>query len=177
MIPADPAVRSQRPRGARWKPWLPVSLALASFCIFLAVAAGRRIGTYSVETDFYGDYAPDAARLRAGEIPQNGYQGPGYPAILALVEGAVGEPFRAGRLISVASAATVGILAFALFRRLFGYWTGVGSQLLVLVSGIFPRLAVTASTDMLFLMLCLRRWLRSLAPSCLPHGESVSQVF
>ncbi|MEX0878328.1 MAG: glycosyltransferase family 39 protein [Thermoanaerobaculia bacterium] len=141
--------------GTRWKPWLPIGIALASFFVFLAVSAGRRIGTYGLETDFYGDYAPDAARLRAGEIPQNGYQGPGYPAILALTTGVVKDPFWAGRLISVASAATVGLLAFALFRRLFGYWTGVGSQLLVLVSGIFPRLAVTASTDILFLMLCL----------------------
>lgn len=155
MTPTERIARSETPKGTLWKVLLPVGIALASFCIFLAVSAGRRIGTYGLETDFYGDYAPDAARLRAGEIPQNGYQGPGYPAILALAEGAVEDPFRAGRLISVASGATVGFLVFALFRRLFGYWSGVGSQLLVLVSGIFPRLAVSASTDVVFLMLCL----------------------
>ncbi len=132
-----------------------MAIALASLCVFLAVAANRRIGTYGLETDFYGDYAPDADRLRAGEFPQNGFQGPGYPAILALAEYAVKDPFQAGRLISAASAAAVGLLAFFLFRRLFGYWSGIGSQLLVLVGGLFPQLAVTASTDMVFLMLCL----------------------
>ena len=132
-----------------------MGIALASLCVFLAVAANRRIGTYGLETDFYGDYAPDADRLRAGEFPQNTFQGPGYPAILALAEYAVKDPFRAGRLISATSAAVVGLLAFFLFRRLFGYWSGIGSQLLVLVGGLFPQLAVTASTDMVFLMLCL----------------------
>ena len=155
MTAANRTARSQSPSGIRWRKLLPIGIALASLCLFLAVSADRRIGTFGLETDFYGEYAPDAARLRAGEMPANPYQGPGYPAVLALVEGAVKDPFRAGRMISVVSAATVGLLAFALFRRLFGYWSGVGGQLLVLAGGIFPRLAVTASTDVVFLMLCL----------------------
>jgi hypothetical protein len=134
---------------------LPLLVAVTSFGIFLGVASTRRIGAYGVETDFYGDYAPDAVRLKQGQFPINEFQGPGYPAALAIVETAESDAFRAGRLISAASAALVGLLAFFLFRDLFGDWAGLGTELLVLVNGIFPSMAVTASTDMLFVALCL----------------------
>jgi hypothetical protein len=134
---------------------LPFVVAVASFGVFLGVASTRRIGTYGVETDFYGDYAPDAARLREGKFPLNEFQGPGYPAALSIVEDAPGDAFRAGRLISVGSAALVGLFAFVLFRDLFGDRAGLAAQLLVLVNGIYPSFAVTASTDMFFVALCL----------------------
>ena len=140
---------------SKWKGLLPLVVAVASFGVFLGVASTRRIGTYAVETDFYGDYAPDATRLREGKFPLNEFQGPGYPAALAIVEAAAGDAFRAGRLISAGSAALVGLLAFVLFRDLFGDWAGLGAELLVLVNGIFPSFAVTASTDMFFVALCL----------------------
>ena len=140
---------------SKWRGLLPLVVAVVSFGVFLAIASTRRIGTYDVETDFYGDYVPDAARLSEGQFPLNEFQGPGYPATLAVVEAATGDAFRAGRLISAASAALVGFLAFVLFRDLFGDWAGLGAQLLVLVNGIFPTFAVTASTDTFFVALCM----------------------
>src|SRR5262245_10015217 len=140
---------------SKWRGLLPLVVAVASFGVFLGVGCTRRIGTYGVETDFYGDCAPAATRLREGQFPLNEFQGPGYPAVLAIVEAAAGDAFRAGRLISAGSAALVGLLAFVLFRDLFGDWAGLGAQLLVLVNGIFPSFAVTASTDMFFVALCL----------------------
>src|SRR5262245_5370184 len=114
---------------------LPLLVAVTSFGIFLGVASTRRIGAYGVGPDLYGDYAPDAVRLKQGQFPINEFQGPGYPAALAIVETAESDAFRAGRLISAASAALVGLLAFFLFRDLFGYWAGLGTELLVLVNG------------------------------------------
>jgi hypothetical protein len=51
--------------------------------------------------------------------------------------------------------AVIGLLAFLLFAKLFGYWVGVGAQLMVLVSGQLPRFALNATTDIFFLLLCL----------------------
>ncbi len=132
-----------------------VGLAAAALFVFLSVSSRRRVAGYGVETDFYGDYAPDAVRLRTGQFPLNEFQGPGYPAVLAVVETMIPDPFLAGRVISAVCAAASGLLAYALFTELFGGAVGLSSELLLLAGGVFPTLALTASTDMLFLALCL----------------------
>src|SRR5262245_66271435 len=100
---------------SKWRGLLPLVVAVASFGVFLGVGSTRRIGTYGVETDFYGDYAPDATRLREGQFPLNEFQGPGYPAGLAIVEAAAGDAFRTGRMIQAGGSGIVGILASVLF--------------------------------------------------------------
>ena len=58
-------------------------------------------------------------------------------------------------MISVVSGALTGLLVFLLCARLFGYWAGIGAQLILLVSGPFPVFALSASTDVLFVLLCV----------------------
>ncbi|HWC77285.1 MAG TPA: glycosyltransferase family 39 protein, partial [Blastocatellia bacterium] len=60
-----------------------------------------------------------------------------------------------GKWLSVVSAALSGFLAFILFSRLFGYWVGIGAQLLLLVITRLPTFALNATTDLFFLLLCL----------------------
>ena len=81
--------------------------------------------------------------------------GPGYPLVLALISAVTGDLFGAGKWLSVVSAALAGLLAFILFSRLFGYWVGIGSQLLLLVITRLPIFALNATTDLFFLLLCL----------------------
>lgn len=127
----------------------------ASLLTFAVLARHHTLGSYATETDFYQQYAPDAERIGAWQFPENDTKGPGYPALVALVSLATGDVFVAGKWISVVSAALAGLLAFLLCARLFGYWAGVGAQLILLVSGPFPTFALSASTDVVFLLLCL----------------------
>jgi hypothetical protein len=137
---------------------LPVLICLVHFLALVYIARQHPFGNYATETDFYHYYAPDAERLAAGQFPQNTYQGPGYPATLALVAkltGMSGDLFTAGKWISVVCAVLCGLLIFVLFARLFGYWAGAGAQLLAIVSGEFPQFSINAATDIFFLLLCL----------------------
>jgi hypothetical protein len=148
-------------RNPQWKNSqfiLPLLICLVHFLALIYIARQHPFGNYATETDFYHYYAPDAERLASGQFPQNTYQGPGYPATLAFVAkltGTSGDLFTAGKWISVVCAVLCGLLIFALFARLFGYWVGVGAQLLAVVSGEFPQFSINAATDVFFLLLCL----------------------
>jgi dolichyl-phosphate-mannose-protein mannosyltransferase len=137
---------------------IPLLICLVHFLALIYIARQHPFGNYATETDFYHYYAPDAERLASGQFPQNTYQGPGYPAALAFVAkltGTSGDLFTAGKWISVVCAVLCGLLAFVLFARLFGYWVGVGAQLLAVVSGELPQFSINAATDVFFLLLCL----------------------
>ncbi|MBO0799539.1 MAG: glycosyltransferase family 39 protein, partial [Blastocatellia bacterium] len=120
------------------------------------LARQHPFGNFATETDFYHYYAPDAERIAAGQFPDNTFQGPGYPALLALISRFTGgDLFTIGKWLSVICAVLVGLLAFILFERLFGYWVGIGAQLIAIVSGEFPQFAINATTDLFFLLICL----------------------
>lgn len=135
---------------------LPILICLAHFIILASLANRHPIGNFATETDFYHYYAPDAERISQGEFPSNTYQGPGYPALLALITKLIGSDlFTTGKWLSVIGAVICGFLVFLLFGRLFGYWVGIGAQAITIVSGEFPQFAINATTDVLFLLLCL----------------------
>ncbi len=146
-----------------WQRWFlrlgPVILiSLIQLFTLIYLARQHPFGNYATETDFYHFYAPDAERLAAGRFPENTYQGPGYPAAVALVAkltGLGGDLFTAGKWMSVVCAVICGLLVFVLFARLFGYWVGVGAQVIVIASGEFPQFSINAATDVFFLLLCL----------------------
>jgi len=146
-----------------WQRWLllmgPIILiSLIHLLTLIYLARQHPFGNYATETDFYHFYAPDAERLAAGQFPQNTYQGPGYPAALALVAklaGMGGDLFTVGKWMSVVCAVLCGLLVFVLFARLFGYWVGVGAQIVAIASGEFPQFSINAATDVFFLLLCL----------------------
>ncbi len=135
-----------------------VLISLIHFLALIYLARQHPFGNYATETDFYHLYAPDAERLASGQFPQNTFQGPGYPATLALVAklaGMSGDLFTVGKWMSVVCAVLCGVLIFVLFARLFSYWVGVGAQLIATVSGEFPQFSINAATDVFFLLLCL----------------------
>jgi Dolichyl-phosphate-mannose-protein mannosyltransferase len=148
---------------ARWRRSLllaaPIILiSLIQLLTLVYLARRHPFGNYATETDFYHFYAPDAERLASGQFPQNTFQGPGYPATLALVAkiaGMSGDLFTVGKWMSVVCAVLCGLLVFVLFARLFSYWVGVGAQLIAVASGEFPQFSINAATDVFFLLLCL----------------------
>jgi 4-amino-4-deoxy-L-arabinose transferase-like glycosyltransferase len=143
------------PRLSRIQWALPISIAVACLATLAYLGRLHTFGTYATETDFYHLYAPDAERIASWQFPENTFQGPGYPALVALVTALTGDVFASAMWISILSAALVGMLVFRLHARLFGYWVGVGAQLIMLVSGPFPTFALSAATDVFFLLLCV----------------------
>ncbi len=139
----------------RFRLLLPVCISLIFFVWLWQAARQHPYGTYATETDFYQLYAPDAERLAQGEFPENPYQGPFYPLVLASVMQLTGDAFLAGKWLSVISATVAVFFAFLLFEKLFGYVVGIGSQLLLCVGIQFPTFSINAATDVFFLMLCL----------------------
>jgi hypothetical protein len=124
--------------------------------VLILPARSHPFGNYATETDFYHYYAPDAARLMAGDFPENPFQGPGYPAILALLAKGTGlDLFVIGKWLSVICAVLVGGLLAILFGRLLGTVGGLGAQLLFIVSGEVPQFSINAATDLFFLAICL----------------------
>lgn len=142
----------------RVKRWLPLGVCLAHLFILVFLARQHPFGNYATETDFYHLYAPDAERIAAGQFPNNTFQGPGYPALIALLGkliGFGGDLFTVGKWLSVVCAVLCGWLSFVLFARLFGFWAGLGAQLVAITSGQFPQFSINAATDVFFLALCL----------------------
>ena len=70
---------------------LPAAIMAASLLTLAALARRHPLGSYATETDFYHLYAPDAERIGAWTFPQNPGQGPGYPALVALVSLVTGD--------------------------------------------------------------------------------------
>lgn len=139
------------------KRWLPVIVCLLHLCALTYLARQHPFGNYATETDFYHYYAPDAERIAAGQFPQNKFQGPGYPAVIALLGKLTGvaDLFAVAKWLSVVCAVLCGWLVFVLFNRLFGFWVGGGAQLIAIVSGEFPQFSINAATDVFFLLVCL----------------------
>ncbi|MFN7927302.1 MAG: glycosyltransferase family 39 protein [Blastocatellia bacterium] len=146
------------PPSAIRHPYSEIAAAIVclSYCIFLVFFSRQHpFGTYATETDFYHLYAPDAARIAAGQFPLNDFQGPGYPVLLSLITRFTGDVFVAGKWISIISAVLCLWLIYMLFKRLFDEWVGVGAALLSVVMIEFPEFSLQATTDIFFLLLCL----------------------
>ena len=139
------------------KRWIPFLISVAHFVALMFIARQHPYGNCATETDFYHLYAPDAERLAAGQFPANTFQGPGYPATIALIAKMTSSAdlFTVGKWLSVISAVICGLLVFKLFSDLFNYRVGIWAQLLVAVSGEFPQFSINATTDIFFLAVCL----------------------
>jgi Dolichyl-phosphate-mannose-protein mannosyltransferase len=129
-------------------------IAIAISALYVAALAypvhRHVVGVFS---DFYVRFAPDADRIAAGEFPRNTYNPPGYPALLVLARPLAPDHFTTGKWMSLVAGGLTGVLAFLLFRRLFGVRTGVLAVPIVLSSAAFATYAITAMTDVPFVCL------------------------
>ena len=132
---------------------LLLALAMGVFYVVaLAYPVHRHVvGAFS---DFYVRFAPDADRVAAGEFPRNTYNPPGYPTLLVLASPLTGD-FTTGKWMSLLAGGLTGALAFVLFRRLFGPGPALLAVPIILTSAVFATYAITAMTDVPFVLLCL----------------------
>jgi 4-amino-4-deoxy-L-arabinose transferase-like glycosyltransferase len=144
------------PRDGPGSLWLILLVCVVFFGALAYPVHQRQLGTYWTETDLYRWYAPDADRLLAGRFPHhNTYSPPGYPALLAALFPLTGDHFVTGKWLSLAAAALSGLVAFLLFRRLFGEATALLGVGILLLSGEYTAFAIQATTDVVFLLVCL----------------------
>jgi hypothetical protein len=126
--------------------------------LFYAVLAGRfailhQIGTYGVETDFYGLYAPDVLRLLNGEAVQERDHGPGYTLLALPVTAMLGDVFSAAKLLSYLSYLITLIFSFLLFRLLLGRETALAAVLFT--GSILLPYSFIATIDIVFTAFCI----------------------
>jgi hypothetical protein len=123
-----------------------IASCVAAGLLALTVGSAHRIGTFGVETDFYANYAPEAARLLAGESYTYRTNPPGYVVLLAatsLVTG--GDMFAAGRLLSALATPLFGALTYLVLGSLVPARVALAATLLALLA-VFPH-PILASTD------------------------------
>lgn len=136
-----------------WR-FLPFALCFAYFVVVLVAGWKYTIGSYD-NSDFYSRYAPDAARILHGKFPEDTFTGPGYSLLLVAGHVFTGNYFVAGKWIAALSASLCGLVAYFLFKKLYGRRTAVLSLLVIFVSAEFSVLSLDPGSDLVFLLLCL----------------------
>jgi hypothetical protein len=152
--------KADQPSRSALFPYLNRLLAHPRLGLFLAAAYGavmlvigltsHTVGDYNVETDFFWNYVPEAKLILRGVVTIDGFRGPGYPILLALVSLVVRNYFIAGIIISTAAAALTLGLTYTLLRKLIGGDKAFFVALAVAVNGTFIVYTYTAGTDMAF---------------------------
>ncbi|NEO54788.1 MAG: glycosyltransferase family 39 protein [Okeania sp. SIO3B5] len=128
--------------------------------LLLAVAIGsfRNVGTFSVESDFYGVYAVQAERILNGEIYTYQHNPPGYCLLLAGISIFIGNSFVAAKLISAVSLALLALVIYALMKTIVSYQLAFCCTLLSITT-LFPASFLAAmdlvSTLVILLPVCL----------------------
>lgn len=154
--------------------WMAALVCLVFFAALAYLVHVRQIGGYWTETDLYGKYAPDADELLAGRFPSHStLHPPGYPALLAALYPLTGDHFVSGKWMSLTAAALSGLMAFLLFRRLFGGAAALLGTGIILLSGEYSAFAIQATTDVVFALLCLIALLVLTKPGMAPGRWAV----
>lgn len=113
---------------------LALAACLGALLLALRLGMAHRIGTFTLETDFYNWYAPQAVGLLQGEPYTFRHNPPGYILILAGATWLVGEPFVAGKLLTALATTALGWVCYRLVRSLFDPFVALGTTVLLLLA-------------------------------------------
>lgn len=127
----------------------------ALFAALLALSFQRTALNYGNETDLLGGFIPEAQRFLKGEPLAVEYHPPLYAMTLAAAHALTGDWLRAGLLISMVAALLAVLACFRLFDRMHGRASAVGAAVLLVLSYPFLSYSLQATSDLLFLALCL----------------------
>ena len=112
--------------------------------LLLAVTIGsfRNVGTFSVESDFYGVYAVQIERILNGDIYSYQHNPPGYCLLLAGVSIFFGNSFVAAKVISAISLALLTWVIYALMKIIVSYKLAFCCTVLSVIT-LFPASFLT----------------------------------
>lgn len=143
--PPDPG------RISRWASDPLNAIALSFFLLWGVVGIWfRPIGDFGVETDFYGDFVPQAAQWMSGNPSiMHGYRGPFYYLLIGVLS-TLGDTFLLAKLLSAACAG-IGIrLIGGLLRKLWNPTVAVAGTLFLIANPTLIQYAYRACTDFVF---------------------------
>ncbi len=115
------------------------------FCLFISYF--RQVGTFAVETDFYGVYAIEASNILTGKLYTYQHNPPGYCLILAGVTYLTKDIFLAGKLISTFSTPIFIWINYLTLKYLFEATIALIVTIISLLA-FFPS-PLVVSTDIL----------------------------
>ena len=148
----DPITRDATATPSGTPPWLPAALLVAATSVLIWVVLRlHTTPSYGSETDLIGDLIPAARALRSGKLIAENFlfKGPGYPAILAVIGGAMGgDDWLAARWLNVLSAVVGAWFAFRIASRFLSGWAAVFVMLGLFASPAWLRAAVESGSDM-----------------------------
>jgi len=135
----------------------PIVLVLA-----LGIGSGRSVGTFGVESDFYGVYAVQAERILNGESYTYQHNPPLYCLLLAGISLLTKNMFVAGKVISAVSLPLLGWAFYCLLKEIIDYQLAFICSILSVIT-LFPAsfLAATDVVSTLFIFLPVLLFLRS----------------
>ncbi len=111
----------------------------------------HEMGSYNVETDFYGSYAPNALNMLNGGKYFDEDHGPGYVFVLIIFYLILGDIFVAGKTLTLISAVLFSYFSFKTILYLFNSKLAFFTLLLIIIF-ILP-VSIIVSTDMFFAFL------------------------
>ena len=126
---------------------LALCICLASLIFCLVISFLREVGTFAVETDFYGVYAVEATNILMGKAYTYQHNPPGYCLLLAAVTYVSKDIFLAGKLISAFATAIFTLVNYSLFKYLFNPKISLLVTIISLLA-LIPS-SLVASTDVL----------------------------
>lgn len=124
-------------------------LAFVSGCMGFILALGlgtqHQVGTFGVETDFYGAYEVQARNLLEGIAYTDQHNPPGYSILLAAVTIILGDAFTAAKFISAIAVSGFAGCTYQLIKVLYSPQIALGTTLLLLIA-LIPY-SFIAATD------------------------------
>ncbi len=115
------------------------------FIISLILGYFHEIGTFGVETDFYGNYAIQAKNILSGKPYTYLHNPPGYPILLTVFSFLIGDFFVSAKILTSISTALLGLICYLIFKTLFT--TRIALVSVIYLSIILIPYSFIASTD------------------------------
>ncbi|MBI4358865.1 MAG: glycosyltransferase family 39 protein [Candidatus Omnitrophica bacterium] len=126
-------------------------LALSLSVTFLAI--GRKFFLGNVESDYLGNFIPEAERFLRGEPLLVEFHPPLYAIAIGLVHHVFRDWFQTGLFLSWASSLASIVFIFLFFRYVSGDWEALGAIFGLVLSPTFLVHSATASSDLFFFAL------------------------
>lgn len=122
-------------------------IGFGSLIFGLIISLFREVGTFEVETDFYGVYAMEAQNILIGKHYTYQHNPPGYCLILAGITYLTKDIFFAGKLISAVATMIFTYINYLLIKYLFE----AKIALIITIISLFAIIpsSLVASTDIL----------------------------
>jgi 4-amino-4-deoxy-L-arabinose transferase-like glycosyltransferase len=137
-----------------------LALGFCSLVLIIALVIGHfhQVGTFGVETDFYGVYAVQAENIMAGKLYTYQHNPPGYCLLLAVVSYLTGNTFVAGKVISAFATALFGWISYLLIKVLFDSSIALATTIFLLLF-LIPYSFVAATDVVGALAIIIPLWI------------------